>query len=324
MSDDVDIVVGEDGEGMRADRFLASALPELSRTRVAAALTDGSLRVDGAPVAPSRRLRAGERVHGVLPTDRRSRLEAEAIPLVVLHEDEDVIVVDKPPGMVVHPGAGVSSGTLAQALLHHVGESLRQVGGADRPGIVHRLDKGTSGVIVAAKSGGAHLSLTRQFAARSVEKRYTALVLGLVDAAGEAVTPIGRSRTDRTKMAVDGAAARPAVTSWSPLEAFGRVASLLDVALHTGRTHQVRVHLASVGHPLVGDEAHGGLRARGIADGAARRMLLAWKRPALHARRLAFEHPRTGARLAFEAPLPADLQKLLARLRSHFAPRGSR
>jgi 23S rRNA pseudouridine1911/1915/1917 synthase len=234
----------------------------------------------------------------------------EPIPLAVLYEDARLLVLDKPAGIVVHPGAGAPSGTLVNALLHHV-KDLSGVGGVLRPGIVHRLDRGTSGVLLVAKDDAAHRHLARQFAGRSVEKDYLALVLGVPEPRqGVIDRPIGRHPVERQRMAVR-AGGREARSSFRVVEAFDG-ASLLEVRIHTGRTHQVRVHLASLGHPVAGDATYGGRRA---APGAAGRALAALRRPALHAARLAFDHPDEGRRLAFASPLPQDIQDVLHALR---------
>jgi 23S rRNA pseudouridine1911/1915/1917 synthase len=238
-----------------------------------------------------------------------------AIALRVLHEDADLMVVDKPAGLVVHPGAGATTGTLVNALLYHA-TSLSGVGGVLRPGIVHRLDKGTSGLLVVAKNDPAHRALQEQFAGRTVEKDYLALVLGVPRARqGSIDKPIGRDPGDRKKMSVRAALGREARSSWAVVEAMDG-AALLKVRIHTGRTHQIRVHLASRGHPVAGDVTYGGLRTPGSRSSEARAALRSLARPALHAARLSFIHPTTGVRMTFEAPLPVDLAEVLDRLRA--------
>lgn len=232
----------------------------------------------------------------------------------VVFEDARLIVLDKPAGLVVHPGAGASSGTLVNALLHHV-KDLSGIGGVLRPGIVHRLDRGTSGLLVVAKDDASHRALARQFAGRSVEKEYLALVLGVPEPPEATIDrPIGRHPVERKRMAVreGGRAARSTYTLVEALDG----AALLRVRIHTGRTHQIRVHLASIGHPVAGDAAYGGTRTPACRRIASREALKSLTRPALHAARLAFDHPSGEARLAFESPLPADIAAVLEALRA--------
>jgi 23S rRNA pseudouridine1911/1915/1917 synthase len=239
---------------------------------------------------------------------------AEDIPLRVLHEDAQLLIVDKPAGLVVHPGAGAASGTLVNALLHRV-RDLSGIGGVLRPGIVHRLDKGTSGLMVVAKDDATHRALARQFALRTVRKEYQAVVLGLPEPAqGEIDRPIGRDPVHRRRMCVDAPRARAARTRYVTRERLDG-AALLDVHIHTGRTHQIRVHLASIGHPVAGDDLYGGRRAPSSRGAQAREALRALSRPALHAARLSFDHPATGLRITASSPLPPDLEALLAALR---------
>jgi 23S rRNA pseudouridine1911/1915/1917 synthase len=249
-----------------------------------------------------------------LPATAPSGLVAQALPLTVLHEDADLLVLDKAAGMVVHPARGSPSGTVVNALLHRMGPGAP---GGDRPGLVHRLDKETSGCLVVAKGEAALAGLQAAFKARSVEKRYLALCHGVPAATGRLDTPYGRHPTDRTRFTSRGQAARRAVTGWKVLEAFGGRAALLEVALETGRTHQIRVHLSEAGHPLLADASYGGRRreARLGEDDPVRRAAEAVGRQALHAWRIAFDHPRTGRRVRVEAPLPEDLRRALAVLR---------
>jgi 23S rRNA pseudouridine1911/1915/1917 synthase len=241
--------------------------------------------------------------------------KAEAIALSIVYEDARLIVLDKPAGLVVHPGAGNASGTLVNALLHHA-RDLSGVGGVLRPGIVHRLDRGTSGLMVVAKDDAAHQALARQFAARSVGKEYLAVVLGIPSPrSGRIDAPIGRDPSHRKRMSVQAPRGRAARSTYEVEEALDG-AALLRVRIHSGRTHQVRVHLASIGHPVAGDATYGGRRTPGSQRAEARAALAALARPALHATRLAFEHPASGQRLSFESPLPADLQALLEALRA--------
>ncbi len=300
--------------GERLDAWLARRLPALSRSRLQALIGDGHVLLDGARARPSARLRAGQAVHVDVPAPVPAEPQAEDIPIAVVYEDAHLLVVNKPAGLVVHPGAGTSRGTLVNALLGHV-RDLSGVGGVLRPGIVHRLDRGTSGLLVVAKDDETHRSLVRQFAGRTVEKEYLALVLGNpARDSGEVDSPIGRDPVHRQKMSVRAPRGREARTSWRVEERFD-AAALLRVRIHTGRTHQVRVHLASIGHPVAGDAVYGGKRTLPSRRGAAREAFAFLDRPALHAARLAFTHPATGERLTFEAPLPPDLESVLARLR---------
>jgi 23S rRNA pseudouridine1911/1915/1917 synthase len=308
------LAVDEAGAGVRLDRWLASVMPELSRARLQAVITGGGVLVDGRPARPALRLKAGQSVSVLVPAATPAVPLPEDIPLAVVHEDRHLLVVDKPPGLAVHPGAGRGSGTLVNALLHRV-RDLSGIGGVIRPGIVHRLDRGTSGLLVVAKDDATHLALSRQFAGRSVEKEYLAVVLGVPRTAeGTIDAPIGRDPVHRNRMSVRAPRGRPARSTYRVVEAFDG-AALLRVRIATGRTHQIRVHLAAIGHPVAGDETYGGRRRTGARRSEDRAALEGLARPALHAARLAFTHPATGERLAFESPLPEDLQALLAALR---------
>jgi 23S rRNA pseudouridine1911/1915/1917 synthase len=283
--------------GQRLDHFLAHAVPSLSRSRIQALIKEGHISLNGAATKPGARLRTGDGIEVVVPAPKPAEMQPEAIALSVLFEDEDLIVLDKPVGMVVHPAAGNWEGTLVHALLHHC-RTLSGVGGELRPGIVHRLDKETSGCIVAAKNDSAHQSLARQFAGREVTKIYLALVAGrFAKKSGLIEAAIGRHPVHRQKMAVVERG-RASKTEWRALrelpaaEAPGGIATLVECTLHTGRTHQIRVHLKHLGHPLLGDETYG-RRA-----GFPRQMLHAWQ--------LGFTHPRTGERVRFSAPMPPD------------------
>ena len=310
-----DLVADDEAEGQRLDAWLARRLPSLSRSRLQALIDEGHVLLDGARARPSARLRAGQVVRVHVPAPVPAEPQPEDIPIAVVHEDAHLVVVNKPAGLVVHPGAGTSRGTLVNALLRHV-RDLSGVGGVLRPGIVHRLDRGTSGLLVVAKDDETHRSLVRQFAGRTVEKEYLALVLGApARAAGEVDAPIGRDPVHRQKMSVRAPRGREARTSWRVEERFDG-AALLRVRIHTGRTHQIRVHLASIGHPVAGDAVYGGTRTPSSRRAAAREALQSLERPALHAARLAFTHPASGERLTFEAPLPPDLEAVLERLRA--------
>ena len=315
MPDAHAFVVEADAEGARLDVFLARRLPALSRARIRVLIDDRGVLVDGRPAKPSLRLRAGSAVTVSVPDPAPAQPAAEDIPLRVVHEDPQLLIVDKPAGLVVHPGAGATSGTLVNALLHRV-RDLSGIGGVLRPGIVHRLDKGTSGLILVAKDDATHRALARQFAQRTVRKEYEAVVLGLpARPKGEIDRPIGRDPVHRRRMCVDAPRARAAHTSFATRERLDG-AALLDVRIHTGRTHQIRVHLASIGHPVAGDDLYGGRRDPSSRSPQAREALRALMRPALHAARLSFDHPATGERIEAVSPLPPDLEALIDALRA--------
>lgn len=306
----VALVIGPGQAGERLDRYLAGAMPGLSRSQAQRLIEGGRVQVVGRQAKANLALKDGDQVSVELPSPVPTSAQPEDIPVPVLYEDTDLLVVNKPAGMVVHPAAGHSSGTLVNALLHHV-DDLSGIGGELRPGIVHRLDKGTSGVMVVAKHDAAHESLARQFADREVEKEYVALVWGLVQAGRRIDLPIGRDPNDRQKMSARSRRARSAVTRITRAQHL-RGVTLCQVAIATGRTHQIRVHLSAIGHPIVGDATYGGVKARVPQD---LRPLLRLERPFLHAARLAFTHPTDGRSMSFEAPLPDDLQQVLDQLR---------
>jgi 23S rRNA pseudouridine1911/1915/1917 synthase len=311
----IQLEVSDEEHGSRLDAWLARRLPAHSRARFQALIAAGQVQVDGKRSRPALRLRAGQSVTVLIPDAQPATPQAEDIPLSVVHEDRHLLVVDKPAGLVVHPGAGRASGTLVNALLHRV-RDLSGVGGILRPGIVHRLDRGTSGLMVVAKDDLTHRALARQFAGRSVEKEYLALVLGVpARPQGQVTAAIGRDPVRRKRMSVRSARGREARTAWTRVEAFDG-AALLRVRIFTGRTHQIRVHLASIGHPVAGDSTYGGERAPTARSAAHKAALRSLTRPALHAARLAFEHPATGSRMAFESPLPSDLGSLIDILRT--------
>ena len=305
------LTVLSDQAGVRLDKYLADAVPGLSRSQAQRLIADGHVQVEGRRARPNLAVKADDRIGVELPELQPASAQPEDIPIPVLYEDTDIVVVDKPAGMVVHPAAGHGSGTLVNALLHHV-DDLSGVGGELRPGIVHRLDKGTSGVMVVAKHDAAHEALAGQFHDRQVDKEYIALVWGVVQAGRRIDLPIGRDPKDRQKMSARARRARSAVTRITRAEHL-RGVTLCHVAIATGRTHQIRVHLSAIGHPIVGDATYGGVKARVAQD---LRPVLHLERPFLHAARLAFAHPADGRPLSFEAPLPADLQRVLDDLRA--------
>ena len=313
-------VVESDGAGARLDQWLARRLPELSRVRVQALIAAGRALVDGRAVKAAHRVQAGERVEVAIPPPPRDGLEPEAVPLRVVFEDAHVLVVDKPAGMVTHPGAGRIDGTLAAAALAHAPE-MAGVGSARRPGIVHRLDKGTSGLIVLAKTQAAYDGLTAQLARRAVNRRYLALAQGALGGAeGVVDAPIGRAPRSRIRMAIvpEGRGKR-AVTHYRVLERFGRGAlavTLLECRLETGRTHQIRVHVASLGHPLLGDDTYRGRRPAPAGDPVLADLVSELGGVALHAAGLAFTHPVTGAPMSFACPSPDRIERILSHLRN--------
>ena len=305
------ITVSDEGDGLRLDRFLASVLAEHSRSQIQRLIKDGQVQLDGRPAKSNHAVKVGQSISLDIPEPAPSALTPEALPLPIVYQDHDLLVVDKPAGMVVHPAAGHSSGTLVNALLHHV-DDLSGIGGERRPGIVHRLDRGTSGLMVVAKHDAAHEELARQFHDREVEKQYLALVWGGVSAGRRIDEPIGRDPSNRKKMSARSRRAREAVTRIVRAEPIGNALTLVLVAIHTGRTHQIRVHLSAIGHPIVGDALYGGVRRRVPGDIRAVGHL---DRPFLHAASLAFTHPVDGRRMAFTSELPADLQRVLDELR---------
>ncbi|MBA2466623.1 MAG: RluA family pseudouridine synthase [Sphingomonas sp.] len=305
----IDVRLGPDQAGWRLDRALAATVPILSRERLKSLIRSGALTP---PVRdPATKVHGDETFQLAVPDPEPAHNEAQDIPLNVIFEDQHLLVVDKPAGLVVHPAAGNRDRTLVNALLHHCGASLSGIGGVARPGIVHRIDKDTSGLLVVAKSDVAHEGLARQFAAHSIDRRYLAIVTGVPKTAGGIIdAPLARSAANRKKMAIvaEGRGKR-AVTHWKKLQPLSG-AALVECRLETGRTHQVRVHLASIGHPLVGDPVYGG-------SGKTHRKLLAelaFHRQALHATELGFVHPVTKNRLSFHSALPADMQELFSAL----------
>jgi 23S rRNA pseudouridine1911/1915/1917 synthase len=301
------VSAGPEHEGLRLDKLLADEVAGYSRSQIQRLIADGHVvhsRVSH--VKANTVVREGDVIDVEVPAPVDAAVAAEALPLELLYQDRDVVVVNKPAGMVVHPAAGHDSGTLVNALLHHVND-LSGIGGELRPGIVHRLDKGTSGVMVIAKHDAAHQELARQFHDREVDKQYIALVWGVVQQRKRIDLPIGRDPVHREKISTRARRARSAVTrvTWAR-QIPG--ATLLRVAIATGRTHQIRVHLSAIGHPIIGDALYGGVHRRVPHDLRAVQRLT---RPFLHAERLAFRQPRTREPLAFTAPLPDDLRRVL-------------
>ncbi len=291
------LVLGPEHVGARLDRALADRLPAHSRTALTRWIREGRVRVAGLPARARQEVRGGEAVEIDLPPPRESRLEPESMPLVVVYEDDHLLAIDKPSGLTVHPGRGQPAGTLANALVHRLA-GLPTAAGSDRPGIVHRLDKDTSGILVVARTEAAQFALARQFAERTVEKTYVAVVHGAdLDAESEIDLPIERSRTHRTRMAIaDAGRGRSSLTRVVVTRRLARHA-VLECRPRTGRTHQIRIHLKAIDHPIVGDPIYG--RSRAAGDALAPRLLL-------HALRLVVDHPATGDRITFEAPLPPD------------------
>jgi 23S rRNA pseudouridine1911/1915/1917 synthase len=311
--------------GQRLDRFLAAALPELSRSRLQQLIAAGNAVHDGQSVGDANtRVKPGETYEIHLPTPLPAKPAGQIIPLVVVHEDSDLIVIDKPAGLVMHPAAGNPDGTLVNALIAHCGASLSGVGGETRPGIVHRLDKDTSGLVVAAKNERAMHSLAKQFAHHTVERAYNAAVWGAPRLAqGKIEGDIGRNPFDRKRMAVLRGGGKPAGTNYVVLERYGDAdrpfAGLIECRLETGRTHQIRVHLAHIGHPLIGDPTYGRARkpprAKTPSEAEAFAAVEKFPRQALHAFLLGFKHPTSQQRMRFESRWPEDFADLVRRLR---------
>jgi len=317
-----ELTVAAADKGARLDRYLAQGVSEFSRSRLKALILAGEVTIDSRTIRdPGHRVNFGDTITVTIPPDEPAAPQGEAIPLVVVYEDDDVIVIDKPKGLVVHPAAGNRTGTLVNALIAHCGTSLSGIGGVKRPGVVHRLDKDTTGLLVVAKNDGAHRSLAAQFADHgrtgALRRSYLAFVWGAPDRRkGTIDAPLGRHRKARDKIAVrpDG---RPAVTHFEVLESYPGadgtpVASLIACRLETGRTHQIRVHLAHIGHPLLGDETYAtGFKTKAVRlPPAARAALEGLGRQALHAHMLVFQHPTSGEILEFKSALPGDLARL--------------
>ena len=304
------ITVPHDSEGLRLDRFLVAVLPDRSRSQIQRLINDGHVRVAGRETKPNQPIKTGQQIAVDITEPVAAAPQPEPLPLSILYQDRDVIVVDKPAGMVVHPAAGHADGTLVNALLHHI-KDLSGIGGERRPGIVHRLDRGTSGLMVVAKHDVAHEELARQFRDREVEKEYIALVWGVVQAGRRIDLAIGRDSSNRKKMSARTRRSREAVTRIVRAEHL-KAFTLARIAIKTGRTHQIRVHLSAIGHPIVGDPLYGGIHRRVPGD---LRPVTHLERPFLHAARLAFKHPADERPMAFTSALPDDLQRVLDELR---------
>ncbi len=324
----VELAVADAAAGTRLDAFLAGTIADLGRNRAKKLILDGRVAIGGRTIVePKRPVKPGETVTIDLPPPEPAEPAAEAIPLAVVYEDDDIIVIDKPPGLVVHPAAGHKGGTLVNALIAHCGDSLSGIGGVARPGIVHRLDKDTSGLMVVAKTDRAHRNLADQFADHGrtgpLARAYLTLVWGSPDRPqGTIDLPLARSTRNREKIEVKRTGGRHAVTHYAVAERFGPeqrpVAALVECRLETGRTHQIRVHMAAIGHPVVGDRTYGAGFATKVAllPEPARQQVAAFPRQALHAYLLGFAHPVTGAEMRFESPLPDDMTGLIAALKS--------
>jgi 23S rRNA pseudouridine1911/1915/1917 synthase len=309
------ILVKPPDSGKRLDRYIASCISDCSRSIATHLIRTGKIRVQGMVRKPGYRVKTGDEISGCIPPPEPVLFKPEPIPIEILHEDDEIIVINKQPGMVVHPAPGHHSGTLVNALLHHC-PKLTGIGGALRPGIVHRLDKDTSGVLVVAKNDRAHIHLSRQFKSRRVKKEYLALVYGKMESdSGSVSLPIGRHPVDRKKMSTNSRKSRVAKTTWQIRERF-ELASLIEVNLKTGRTHQIRVHCAAIKHPVMGDKVYGP-RKRGKNVTYHKNLIESIPRQMLHAWRIGLTHPVTEKMVSFEAPIPSDMQAILNALRNH-------
>lgn len=294
---------------IRIDQYLSTLKePEISRSYAAKLLKEERILLNGKPAKASTKLKAGDVLSLDLPAPVALDVEPEDIPLDIIYEDQDVLIVNKPKGMVVHPAAGHAQGTLVNAVMYHCGSELSSINGVMRPGIVHRIDMNTTGLLVVCKNDQAHKSLAAQLKVHSITRRYVAIVIGnLREDEGTVDAPLGRSKKDRKKQAIDELNGRPAVTHYHVLERFGGAYTLVQCTLETGRTHQIRVHMASIGHPLLGDEVYGPKKCPFDLQGQC-----------LHAQVLGFIHPRTGEYVEFSSPYPAYFEELLTKLRNKY------
>jgi len=318
----------KDDAGQRLDKFLVNRRPELSRSRVQALIEEGAVTIGGKPVTDTNsKVKSGQTFKLVIPEPKESRIEAQDIDLDVVHEDKQMLVINKPAGLTVHPAPGHPDMTLVNALLAHCGKSLSGIGGVARPGIVHRIDKDTSGLMVVAKNDIAHLNLSAQLSDHSLQRTYYALIWGAPKVASGTITGnIGRSMANRQKMAIVKKGGRSAVTHYKVLKTFScglksPLVSLIECKLETGRTHQIRVHFTHIGHPLVGDPVYGQSTSSRLTGGnlkslpeKTRKALLAFNRQALHAKEIGFVHPTTGKKMHFTSELPADMKALIKAL----------
>ena len=306
MAENLTVTVPEDVSKIRLDKFLADCFPEYSRNQFIRLIEEAAVQLVGqnAKLSPDDKVVPGATYTIIPPEPAEPDPEPENIPLDIVYEDDDLLVVNKPAGLVVHPGAGNWTGTLVNALLYHCGDSLSGINGVRRPGIVHRIDKDTSGLLVVAKNDRAHVGLAKQFEVHSIQRTYDAFVWGLTPESGRIEGNIGRSPSNRQKMALVVRGGKPAVTHFERVEAFGMTASHIKCHLETGRTHQIRVHMTSIKHPLIGDELYGH-----VPKGAPEK-IRTFPRQALHAGLLGFVHPVSQKQMVFETPLPQDLKLL--------------
>jgi len=304
------VALNEAGE--RLDRYLTQKLPEMARSQIQRLIVQEKIKVNGYPAKASYKINRDDHIWVEIPMPQETVLKAENLPLTVLYEDEDLIVIHKEAGSVVHPGAGHKKGTLVNALLYHC-KNLSGIGGVLRPGVVHRLDKDTSGVMVFAKSDRAHQGLAKQFKERSIQRYYTALVFGkFQETSGTFSDPIGRHPVQRKKMSTKSRHGKPALTRWKIIQSFDQM-TLVEAILATGRTHQIRVHFSAAGHPVVGDPTYGGTRRiQGIVNLHLKRAVQKLPALLLHAAYLSFTHPVSGKKLSYESPLPERFQTVLA------------
>lgn len=314
----IDLIVASAADGERLDRWLASEIADLSRNRLQNLISEGQISLDGSHAISdaSKKVREGQRYTVSVPPPTPARPEPENIPLNVIYEDAHLIVIDKPVGLVVHPSAGHATGTLVNALLHHCAGSLSGIGGVTRPGIVHRLDKDTSGIMVCAKSDKAHQGLVQQFQIHSIERAYRAVVWGMPSPRADRIeNNIGRDPKNRKKMAVVSAGGKHAITNYSVIRPVGSLAALVDCHLFTGRTHQIRVHMSAIGHPLIGDPVYAArTTARKCKDPVIRSAVTTYNYQALQAYKLGFIHPITSKQVRFEEKISNDLNALIHNL----------